>query len=65
MEEFLFIFPLEIGAYTAATLTIVSNSLLLILNINFFGFAVAGNYFYHFMSMLMGFMMISGIRTVI
>jgi hypothetical protein len=64
MENFLFVLPLEIGAYTAAALTIASNSLLLLLNIKIFGFGGAGNAFYSIALILVGLMMLSGVKSV-
>lgn len=64
MENFLFVLPLEVGTFTAAALTILSNVLLLFLNINLFGFDGAGNSFYCIIMILLSLMMLSGIKTV-
>lgn len=64
MEKFLFLFPLEFGAYTAAFLTIISNSLLAFFNTPIFGFAYAGNVYYNVCSIFTGLLLFLGVRRV-
>lgn len=64
MENFLYVLPLEAGAYTAVALTILCNSLLLFLNVKILGFGGAGNSFYSITIILMSLIMFAGVRTV-
>lgn len=64
MDKFLFLFPLEFGAYTAAFLTILTNSLILFLNTSLFGLTYAGNVYYNICSVLTGFLLFIGIKRV-
>lgn len=64
MKKILNVLPLELGAFVAAGLTIVSNFLLLFFNVKLFGYGMKGNFFYCIANIFVGLMMISGIREV-
>lgn len=66
MEKFLFAFPLEIGAYMAAAMTIAINSLIIAANIKLLGYtsASSGNVYYNIANICAGLLLISGARWV-
>lgn len=66
MEKFLFAFPLEIGAYMAAAMTISINSLIIAANIKLLGYtsASSGNVYYNIANICAGLLLISGARWV-
>lgn len=66
MEKFLFAFPLEVGAYMAAVMTILINSLVIAANIELLGYSSAssGNVYYNVANIFAGLLLISGAHRV-